>query len=197
MWGSLKRAISEQGTGDREQGAQVSDLQSSISNLQSAISLYRGPFLEGFSLPDNAPFEEWLLAKREYFSQQMLKALSRLAEWSLEQGEYEQAEGYARRQIELEPWREQAHQQLMRALSLKGERVQALAQFESLRKALQRELKVEPSEDTLQLYQQIREGTLQVRKKEAAAAVEIPCPRPAVRKTSPQPAPAVNLLYWA
>jgi DNA-binding SARP family transcriptional activator len=77
-------------------------------NLQYAISLYRGHFLEGFSLNDSPAFEEWLLAKHEYFSQQMLKALSHLAEWSLEHGEYEQAEGYARRQIELEPWREQA-----------------------------------------------------------------------------------------
>jgi predicted ATPase/DNA-binding SARP family transcriptional activator len=154
--------------------AKISDQGSTNGDLQSAISLYRGLFLEGFSLPDSPPFEEWLLAKREYFSQQMLKTLSRLAEWSLEQEDYGQAESYARRQIELEPWREQAHQQLMRALSLKGERVQALAQFESLKKALQRELKVEPSEDTLQLYQQIREGALQARKKAAAVAVEIP-----------------------
>jgi predicted ATPase/DNA-binding SARP family transcriptional activator len=171
----------EKGIGDKGQGSQVSDLQSSIEtsvllarNLQSAISLYRGHFLEGFSLNDSPAFEEWLLAKREYFSQQVLKALSHLAEWSLEQGEYEQAEGYARRQIELEPWREQAHQQLMRALSLKGERVQALAQFESLRKALQRELKIEPSEETVELYQQIRDGKPEVRKEALAEAVPQP-----------------------
>jgi serine/threonine protein kinase/DNA-binding SARP family transcriptional activator/predicted ATPase len=143
--------------------SEAGNLQSSISNLQSAISLYRGSFLDGFLLPDNAPFEEWLLAKREYFSQQMLKTLSQLAEWGSAQEDYEQVESYARRQIELEPWREQAHQQLMRAFSLKGERVQALAQFESLKKALQRELKVEPSADTVALYQQIRDGRLLAR----------------------------------
>src|SRR4030095_3863066 len=53
---------------------------SSITHLQTAIHLYRGSFLEGFSLPDSAPFEEWLLAKREYLSQQMLKLLNKLAE---------------------------------------------------------------------------------------------------------------------
>ena len=62
----------------------------------------------------------------------------------------------------------------MRALSLKGERVQALAQFESLRKALQRELKVEPSEDTLPLYQQIRDGKPEVRKEALVEAVPQP-----------------------
>jgi DNA-binding SARP family transcriptional activator len=137
---------------------EATNQQSSIKNLKSAIALYHSPFLDGFSLPDSAPFEEWLLAKREYFSHQVLKTLSRLAEWSLEQVAYEQAESYARRQIEIEPWREQAYQQLMRALSLKGARVQALAQFENLRKVLQRELKAAPSQETIQLYEQIREG---------------------------------------
>lgn len=144
-------------TAIRDPRTSITDTQLSISNLQSAISLYRGDFLEGFSLDDNPPFEEWLLAKRAYFNQQALKALSLLTEWGIDQREYEQAEGYARRQIELEPWREQAHQQLMRTLSLKGERVQALAQYESLRKALQRELMVEPSAETKQLYKNIRD----------------------------------------
>ena len=149
-----------------------------IYNQQSTIFnylLYRGPFLDGFSLSDSAPFEEWLLAKREYFSQQMLKALSRLAEWSIEQGQYEQAEGYARRQIELEPWHEQAYQQLMRILSLKGERVQALAQFESLRKALQARAESRAvGRIPWRVYQQIREGALQTRMKEAAITNQVP-----------------------
>jgi predicted ATPase/DNA-binding SARP family transcriptional activator len=144
---------------------------SSPAHQHSAIDLYRGSFLEGFSLPDSASFEEWLLAKREYLSQQMLKSISRLAEVCIEQGEYDQAEGYARRQIEMEPWREKAYQQLMRALSLKGERIPALAIFENLRKALQRELKVEPSEETIQLYRQIRDAKLELRKETKPAAL--------------------------
>jgi predicted ATPase/DNA-binding SARP family transcriptional activator len=152
--------------------------QSSTTHLKSAIGLYRGSFLEGFSLPDSAPFEEWLLAKREYLSQQMLKLLSKQTEGCIEQGEYEQAEEYAHRQIEMEPWREKAYDQLMRALCLRGERVQALTQFENLRKALQRELKVEPSQETLQLYRQIRdgkvEGPTETLIKETALVVEPP-----------------------
>ena len=141
--------------------------QSAINLLQSAINLYRGPFLEGFSLRDSAPFEEWLLAKREYLSQQMLKLLGKQAEECIEQGEYEQAEAYAYSQIEMEPWREKAYQQLMRALSLTGDRVQALARFEDLRKVLQRELKVEPSEETIQLYREIRDGKVETHRETA------------------------------
>lgn len=33
--------------------------------LEDAVSLYRGPFLEGFSLPDSIAFEEWALLERE------------------------------------------------------------------------------------------------------------------------------------
>ncbi|HEU0297276.1 MAG TPA: BTAD domain-containing putative transcriptional regulator [Anaerolineales bacterium] len=147
--------------------------ESSTTDLQSAIHLYRGSFLEGFSLPDSAPFEEWLLAKREYLSQQILKSLGWLAEACIDQGDYDQAERYASRQIEMEPRREKAYQQLMRALSLRGERVQALALFENLRRALQRELKVEPSEETIQLYGQIRDGKVEV-DKATATAVKTP-----------------------
>jgi DNA-binding SARP family transcriptional activator len=168
--GEFEAAISEGRPGS-------GDLQSTIRNLQSAIALYRGSFLEGFDLGDSPAFEEWLLARREHYNQQMLQALSRLADVYLEQGQHEKAESYAYRQIELEPWSEKAHQQLMHALSMKGERVQALAQFESLRKVLKRELGVEPSEETLQLYQQIRDGRLGVRKEagfEAGTLVEKP-----------------------
>jgi predicted ATPase len=62
----------------------------------------------------------------------------------------------------------------MRALSLKGQRVQALAKFENLKKALQRELRVEPSEDTLQLYQQIRDGKSEVQKEIPVEAIPQP-----------------------
>lgn len=59
-----------------------------------------------FSLGDSAPFEEWLLAKREYYSRQMLEALQRLADHFEQSGEYEQAKDYAQRQLDLERARE-------------------------------------------------------------------------------------------
>jgi hypothetical protein len=45
--------------------------------LEEAVSLVRGLFLEGFSLADAAPFEEWLLLRREHFGRQTVEALSR------------------------------------------------------------------------------------------------------------------------
>ncbi len=47
--------------------------------LEEAVSLYRGGFLEGFSLSDRAAFEEWVLLTRERLAREVSSALHRLA----------------------------------------------------------------------------------------------------------------------
>ncbi len=138
---------------------QQTTAQSAISNLQSQISTYRGKFLDGFSC-DSAPFEEWLLLKREQIGQRVLHALRDLTARSEERGEFEHAQTYARQQLELEPWDEHVHQQLMRALAYGGQRSAALAQYETCRRLLKQELGVEPSRETTALYESIRDGKL-------------------------------------
>ncbi|MGE5223318.1 MAG: AfsR/SARP family transcriptional regulator, partial [Omnitrophica WOR_2 bacterium] len=36
-----------------------------VERLKHAVSLYRGPFLEGFAIADSSAFEDWILLKRE------------------------------------------------------------------------------------------------------------------------------------
>src|SRR5262245_33382244 len=129
--------------------------------LQQATALYRGSFLEQFSLADSEAFEEWTLVKREALHRRALQALAQLADHHEQHGEYEAARRYAARQLELDPWREEAHRQLIRVLALNGERSAALNQYESCRRVLADELGVEPSEETTVLYQQIQRGELQ------------------------------------
>jgi DNA-binding SARP family transcriptional activator len=87
-----------------------------------------------------------------------LAALHRLAGYYEQRGEYEQAQSYAWRQVELESWDEEAHQQLMRALAFRGQRGAALAQYETCRRLLAEELGVEPAKETTRLYERIRDG---------------------------------------
>ena len=54
--------------------------------LEEALELYRGPFLEGFSLADSAPFEEWARLEREQLEQMALGALGQLAGYWEEAG---------------------------------------------------------------------------------------------------------------
>jgi predicted ATPase/DNA-binding SARP family transcriptional activator len=144
----------------RDQRSGTDNPQSTISNLQSAISLYRGPFLEGFSLEDCPEFDTWTGIVREELQRQALSALSQLAEAYESRGELEEASQYARQQLELEPWQEEAHRQLMRLLAMGGQRAAALAQYETCRRGLMEELGVEPSAETTELYEQIRAGVV-------------------------------------
>jgi len=147
-----------------------------IPDLERAVALYRGGFLEGFSVGDAAPFEEWALLKREQLSRQVLETLHSLAAIYEEQGEYERAQAYARQQVQLEPWNEEAHQQLMRVLALGGQRSAALAQYQSCSRVLADELGVEPARETVALYESIRDGTLLPAAPVTMAPEEAPAP---------------------
>jgi WD40 repeat protein/DNA-binding SARP family transcriptional activator len=128
-----------------------------MDRLKQTIHAYRGSFLEGFSLADSPPFEEWLLYKREQINRQILGGLRRLASHYESRGEHESAMIYARRRLELEPWDEDAHRQLMRALACSGQRSAALAQYETCSRLLKEELGVEPGRETTALYESIRD----------------------------------------
>jgi predicted ATPase/DNA-binding SARP family transcriptional activator len=127
---------------------------------QETMALYRGHFLEGFSLSDSPAFEQWALVLRERLQQQMGIALEGLGATYEELGDYARAQTIARRQLELEPWHEGAHRALMRALALSGERASALAQYEACAQTLKQELGAAPSPGTAALYEQIRDGRL-------------------------------------
>ena len=128
-----------------------------MQRLEEAVALYRGDLLQAFS-SSSALFEEWMVVERERLHVQALEALSALAAYHEEREAYEQAMGYARRQVEMEGWRESAHRQWMRALALSGQRGAALAQYETCRQVLRKELGVEPAPETTALYERIRDG---------------------------------------
>lgn len=141
-----------------------------LQQLQEAVALYQGEFLAGFAIADSAPFEEWRRSKQELCHLQALDALTTLANSNEATGAWEQAQHYARRQLALEPWHEEAHRQLMRLLVRQGQRAAAVAQYQTCRQVLQMELGIEPSTATTHLYEQIRVGLLP----EQAVPVAVP-----------------------
>jgi len=123
---------------------------------RQAVDLYREDFLRGLTVEGSAAFDDWLIQQRERLHQMAVGALDQLARYHEGRGEYEPAQGYARRQIALEPWREEAHRQLMRSLAHSGQRSAAMAQFEICRRILEEELGVSPEKETQVLYDRIR-----------------------------------------
>jgi DNA-binding SARP family transcriptional activator/predicted ATPase len=156
--------------------------------LAQAVGLYRGPFLDGLFVHDSLALEEWILLQREILQRRVLQALYQLAAYHERRGAYNEAYDFALRQIELDPWREEAHRQAMRVLVLRGERSAALAQYEACRHLLEEGLGVEPSEETTALYRQIRSA--QDDTQLAPDRLALPSIRP--HNLPPQPTPFIG-----
>ncbi len=133
----------------------LADCPDCVPRLEQAVALYRGDFLAGL-LVDAPDFEEWRLLQQETLHARALTALAALTAYHLGRGRYARVQQYARRQLALEPWNEEAHRQLMRALAGVGQRSAALAQYETCCHALREALGVEPSPETRTLYEEIR-----------------------------------------
>jgi WD40 repeat protein/DNA-binding SARP family transcriptional activator len=131
------------------------------ASLAAAVELYRGEFLEGLVLRGCPEFELWQVREQERWRRRVSGALNQLVAHHGRQGEVEQGLRFARRLLELEPWREEAHRGVMRLLALDGQRGAALAQYETCRRLLAEELGVEPSEATELLYAQVQAGELE------------------------------------
>lgn len=146
---------------DRRRGGEDPSIRA--ARLEEMVKLYRGEFLQDFFLEDSAEFEDWVLVQRESLHQHVLTACSELASHYELHGDYQAARRHAQRQLELDPWREEAHCQMMRALVLDGQRTAALAQYETCRRVLAEELGVEPSAEMRGLVEQIRAGELETK----------------------------------
>lgn len=167
---------------------------SCMAHLRQAAVLYRGDFLDGFYMADSPVFEEWVLLKRAQFHRQALDTFYHLAAFHERRHALDEASRYAQRQLELEPWREEAHRQMMRLLALSGQRSTALAQFEHCRRTLVDELGVEPAAETVALYEMIKAGEVERLSNEAASPLPFRSPPPAPQQDWGE-APVIATFY--
>ena len=140
-----------------------------------AAALYRGPFLEGFSIRDADTFEAWLRQEREHLHRLALQALGELTAYYAHQGELLSAINYASRLLRLDPTREETHRRLMLLFALDGQRSAALAQYQTCQAILRQEVGVEPNLETRQLFARIRAGEFD---KNTALVILPPAPGP-------------------
>ncbi len=127
-----------------------------LESLREAVEMYRGEFLEGFSVQQAPALEEWVLGERERLRQLAIQGLQRLSEAYTARGEYAAGIEYTNRLLALEPWQEEAHRQLMTLLARSGQQSAALAQYETCRRVLAEELGVEPLAETQALYHRLK-----------------------------------------
>ena len=130
--------------------------QPDIVHLTEALALYRGDYLAEFFVRDALAFEEWMLTERRHLQEEVLAGLHTLAHYFADQGELGQAIHYAKRLLDIEPWREEVHRLLMALYVRSGQPGAAIGQFRNCREILRQELDVDVMPETAALYAEVR-----------------------------------------
>jgi DNA-binding SARP family transcriptional activator/Tfp pilus assembly protein PilF len=105
----------------------------------------------------SASFDQWLLAERTRFTEELRQLLESEIERMERPGcDLRQLAAVARRLIAFDPTHEGASRVLIRTLGKLGERAQALREYARCREALKTALDVEPSAETRALYEAMR-----------------------------------------
>ncbi len=133
--------------------------------LERVTSLFHGLFMAGFSLPDAAEFESWLMLERCVWERYYLSALELLVESHVADGFYAQSIGYAQRYLAVNHLDEEMHCRLMQLYAVTGNRAAALQQYRACANALGRELGIAPLKETKALYVSIMQGDLSMSSK--------------------------------
>lgn len=136
---------------------------SCISRLAGAAALYRGDFLDGFSIADSEAFDEWATRNRERQRLAQLALLHQLAVSHEQREDHAAQVAYGRQLLAIEPWRESAHDLVIRGLWATGQRGAALKQYDACRRVLADELGLQPSPELAALAERLRaQSTLDV-----------------------------------
>jgi DNA-binding SARP family transcriptional activator len=109
-----------------------------IEQLKEAVGLFRGEFLDGLDLPACYLYHDWCILEREACSKLRLAVLSTLIERLRDAPE--EALGYARALVSLDPLSESGHATVVRVLGQLGRAKDALQHYRFARATLSREL---------------------------------------------------------
>ncbi len=128
-----------------------------LTDLGQSVQLYKGDFLEGFTLRDSINFDDWQFFEAESLRQELASALARLVRGHSAQGQHEVAIPYARRWVALDPLHESAHRHLMEVYAGAGQHAAALRQYQDCVRVLDRELGLPPGPEITALYRRLRD----------------------------------------
>lgn len=122
--------------------------------LAKATELYRGDFLDGFSINEER-FDQWVLGERDRLHRMALRAHMALLEMQSRRGAIDDAIAIGQRSLRIDVLQEPVHRALMRLYVQSGDLVNALQQYELCAKVLKRELRVEPDAETKAVHREI------------------------------------------
>lgn len=126
------------------------------SDFRGAVTLYAGPFLDGFFLSESPEFERWVERERDRLATACAKALEGLAESAEGAGDFRTAVEWWQGRVAHDPYDSRVAIRLMEALERAGNRAGAIHHAWLHRQRLRKDLEIEPARDVLALEERMR-----------------------------------------
>jgi DNA-binding SARP family transcriptional activator len=139
----------------------VGDFQFALAQgrLADAVSVYRGPFLDGFYLNGDPDFEFWAATERDRLSRAFAQSLDSLAREAREAGDRDAEIAWRIRLADQDPLNGVAMAGLMTALAENGDHVGALQRGRWHELRMQSELDLPPTPEVAELLVKLRRST--------------------------------------
>ncbi len=129
-----------------------------LTNNEEALHLYKGEFLEGFSIKDSDLFDSWIFEQRDYFNELYKSKLDNIITSSINKKNYKDAKQYLKQYISIDEFNEEAYRTLMKVYEAEGLINDALGLYGKLKYRLETELSVKPDAETAMLYKKLLEA---------------------------------------
>lgn len=97
-----------------------------VGDQDAAVSLYKGPFLDGFFIAESPTFEEWASAERRRLAAAFVDVLEAQAKAATARGDMRRASEWRLQRLQLEPLNSQLVIELMKAVEAAGDRAEAI-----------------------------------------------------------------------
>src|SRR5437870_1389820 len=127
-----------------------------IARLQSAAVLYRGGFLQDFTLRNTLDFDNWVGMQQGYWYQRIEQVFDLLSQLQSAEGELERAIATVERWRSIDPLNEDISLRLMQLQFASGNRITALKTYETYQDVLMTELSARPSTKLVALAEVLR-----------------------------------------
>jgi DNA-binding SARP family transcriptional activator len=130
-----------------------------IAHLQRAAVLYRGSFLQDFTLRNALDFDNWVGLQQGYWYQRIEQVFDWLSHLQSAEGSLEQAIETIERWRPLDPLNEDISLRLMQLQFASGNRTAALKTYETYQDVLMTELSAKPSRKLVALAEALRSAS--------------------------------------
>ncbi len=130
-----------------------------IAQLYHASTLYRGSFLQDFTLRNTLDFDNWICMQQGYWYQRIEQVFDWLSQLQSAEGALEQAIETVERWRSFDPLNEDISLRLMQLQFATGNRITALKSYQTYQDVLMTELSAKPSRKLVALAEVLRNAS--------------------------------------